>query len=90
MSFSDRRRSRGNDRSNRRPSDRDYRGWMLERSTVVLVETSICRSRRSARGPESTRDSGEEKGLVEVSNRDESVQHLRPSANGSRAPEQRS
>jgi hypothetical protein len=37
--------------------------------------------------PNEARESGAERGLVAVSNRDEHVQRLRPSANGSRAPE---
>jgi len=39
---------------------------MFERSVVVLVETSICRSRGSAPGLEDAREQRANRGLVEV------------------------
>jgi len=39
---------------------------MFEWSVVVLAETSICRSRKSARGLEGAREERTNKGLVEV------------------------
>jgi hypothetical protein len=39
---------------------------MFERSPIVLVETSTCRNRRSARGLEDVREQRADKGLVEV------------------------
>jgi hypothetical protein len=39
---------------------------MFERSVVVLVETTVCRSRRSALGLKTPANSGADNGLVEV------------------------
>jgi hypothetical protein len=39
---------------------------VLERTVVVLVEIDICRSRRSARGLDPTREIGQVRGLVDV------------------------
>lgn len=62
---------------------------MFERSVIVLAEISVCRSRRSAPGPEAPANSGAAKSLVEVFlNIDEQVRPLPPQAKRGSAPAQ--
>jgi hypothetical protein len=74
-----------------RPNRLPRRFGMLEWSTVVLAGMSICRSRGSARGPESASEERANKGLVDVfRNTDEHVRWLPSPASGGSAPHPRS